>query len=98
MIQLYDFEFFIQLKNENTTSGYIYWLNRNLRSQARDALAIFLNNFSISDMDSIRAQLGMLSKLTSQTDEISRKSEVNSKDKLTRKKSILRVARPFICE
>ena len=51
-------------------------MNRNQRSQTKDALAVYANNFSISDMDSIRTQLGMLSMITSQTDEISRETEV----------------------
>ena len=54
----------------------MYEINRNLRSQARDALISFVNNISISNMDSLRTQAGMLSILTSQTDEISRSSEV----------------------
>ena len=58
------------------TSNSMYETNRNLRSQARDSLIAFVNMISISDMDSLRTQAGMLSMLTSQTDEISRKSEV----------------------
>ena len=54
-----------------------YELNRNKRSKTRDALIVFINNISISDMDSVRTQIGMLSMITSQTDEITRKSEVN---------------------
>ena len=69
--------FHFQLQNPNITSNFIYWLNRSKRSQAKDALAIFLNGLSISDMDSIRTQLGMLSLITSQADEISRATEVN---------------------
>ena len=61
----------------NITDSYLYNINRNKRSKARYSLAKYANNFSISDMDSIRIQLGMLSKLTSQTDEISREIEVN---------------------
>ncbi len=58
------------------TSDFIYWISRNHRSQARDALAVFINNLSVSDMDSIRTQIGMLSMISSQTDEISRNTEV----------------------
>ena len=58
------------------TSELLYEINRNLRSKARDALIIYVNNISISNMDSLRTQSGMLSTLTSQTDEISRKSGV----------------------
>ena len=36
-----------------------------------------MNKLSVSDMDSIRTQAGMLSMMTSQTDEISRNSGVN---------------------
>jgi hypothetical protein len=67
----------MNVKNENVTSDYIYWLNRNQRSEARDVLTEYVNYLSISDMDSIRTQLGLLSKLTSQTDEISRNTGVN---------------------
>ena len=57
-------------------SKSLYELNRNQRSKARDALILFVNNLSISDMDSMRTQAGMLSMLTFQTDEITRNSEV----------------------
>ena len=50
--------------------------NRNKRAKTRDALSKFINGISISDMDSVRTQLGMLSMLSSQTDEISRQTEV----------------------
>jgi hypothetical protein len=58
------------------TSTSMYESNRNLRSQARDSLILYVNMISISDMDSLRTQAGMLSMLTSQTDEITRSSEV----------------------
>ena len=58
------------------TLNSIYEINRNMRSKARDALIVYVNNISISDMDSLRTQSGMLAMLTSQTDEISRISEV----------------------
>ena len=58
------------------TLNSIYEINRNMRSKARDALIVYVNNISISDMDSLRTQSGMLALLTSQTDEISRISEV----------------------
>ena len=38
---------------------------------------MFLNNISITDMDSVKTQAGMLAMITSQTDEISRATEVN---------------------
>jgi hypothetical protein len=63
-------------KNSNITLNSIYEINRNIRSKARDALIVYVNNISISDMDSLRTQSGMLAMLTSQTDEISRISEV----------------------
>ena len=59
-------------------TNILYESNRNLRSQTRDSLSQYINNISISTMDSVRAQLGMLSLLTSQTDEISRKAEVKN--------------------
>lgn len=52
------------------------WMKRNQRSKARDALASFVNDLSSSEMDSVRTQLGLLSKLTTQTDEISRNTGV----------------------
>jgi len=58
------------------TSNSMYESNRNLRSQARDSLILYVNMISISDMDSLRTQAGMLSMLTTQTDEITRSSEV----------------------
>ena len=54
----------------------VFHINRNKRSKTRDALASFVNGLSISDMDSVRGQLGMLSLLSIQTDEISRTCEV----------------------
>ena len=63
------------LKNLNITL-ILYETNRNKRSQARDTLSQYVNNISISNMDSVRTQLGMLSMLTIQTNEISRKTEV----------------------
>ncbi len=71
-------KFHLILKNENVTSDYIYWINRNQRSQARETIAEFVNYLSISDMDSIRIQLGLLSMFTSQSNEMTRKTEVNS--------------------
>ena len=63
------------------TSNSLYEKNRNPRSLARDSLISFVNTISISDMDSLRTQAGMLSMLTSQTDEITRNSEVQFKTK-----------------
>ena len=54
-----------------------YEANRNIRSQAREALSQFVNSLSILDMDSVRTQISMLSILTHQNDEITRKTEVN---------------------
>ncbi len=59
------------------TLNSLYEKNRNLRSLARDSLIGFVNMISISDMDSLRTQAGMLSMLTSQTNEITRSSEVD---------------------
>ena len=55
----------------------IYESNRNKRSKSKDSLCKFVNNLSISNMDTIRIQLGMLSMLTIQTSELSRKSQVD---------------------
>ncbi len=57
-------------------SKSLYESNRNQRSKAKEALILFVNNLSISDMDSMRTQAGMLSMLTFQTDEMTRNSEV----------------------
>ena len=54
-----------------------YDLNRNQRSKTRDSLISYINSISISNMDSIRTQIGMISMITAQTDEISRNSKVN---------------------
>ncbi len=51
-------------------------MNRNQRAKTRDAFSLFINGLSISDMDSVRTQLGMLSLISSQTDEISRATGV----------------------
>ena len=57
-------------------SSDLYELNRNERANARETLSTFLNNISISDMDSVRTQAGMLSMITNQPEEITRKTEV----------------------
>lgn len=62
-------------KNLNITH-FLYETNRNERSKTRDALIKYVNNISISDMDSVRTQAGMLSMISRQTDEITRNSEV----------------------
>jgi hypothetical protein len=54
----------------------MFEFNRNKRSQSRDVLSKYVNNLSISNMDSVRIQLGMLSMLTNQADELSRNSLV----------------------
>ena len=64
-------------KNNNNITKYEFELKRNERAKARDSLISFVNAISISDMDTVRTQAGMLSMLTSQIDEISRMSEVN---------------------
>jgi len=64
-------------KNNNNITKYEFELKRNERAKARDFLISFVNAISISDMDTVRTQAGMLSMLTSQIDEISRMSEVN---------------------
>ena len=56
----------------------MYESNRNKRSKSRDSLSQYVNNISISNMDSVRMQLGMLSMLTSQTNELSRSTQVNN--------------------
>ena len=56
----------------------LYESNRNDRSETRESLSQYINNISISNMDSVRTQLGTLSMLTSQSDELNRKSEVNN--------------------
>ncbi len=65
----------IKFQKNQEISISIYESNRNKRSQSRDSLSIFLNNLGISNMDSLRIQLGMLSMLTIQTSELSRKSQ-----------------------
>jgi hypothetical protein len=66
----------IKYEKNKEISMYIYESNRNKRSKSRDSLAKFVNNLSISNMDSIRIQLGMLSMFTNQADELSRYSQV----------------------
>ena len=56
----------------------LYESNRNKRAQTRDSLSQYLNKISISSMDSVRMQLGMLSMITSQTNELSRRTQVKS--------------------
>jgi hypothetical protein len=52
-------------------------VNRNKRAKLRGILIKYINNISISDMDSVRTQAGMLVLATSQTDEITRDIQVN---------------------
>jgi hypothetical protein len=56
---------------------FIYNINRNKRANTRDALVKFINDLSVSDMDSVRTQLGLLSLISGQTDELSRASGVS---------------------
>jgi hypothetical protein len=65
----------IFLKSDNITFSQ-FESNRNKRSQARECLSHYLNKISISSMDSVRMQLGMLSMITSQTNELNRKTQV----------------------
>ena len=51
-----------------------YEQNRNKRADLRDAITNYINNISISDLDSVRTQASMLAAVTSQTDELTRKS------------------------
>jgi hypothetical protein len=62
----------ISLKKTKDIDQSKYERLRNSRSLARDALGLYLNSISISDMDSVRTLLGTLSLLSSQTDEIAR--------------------------
>jgi hypothetical protein len=57
-------------------SSYIYETNRNQRAHIRLSLIKYINNISISDMDSVRTQSGMLALITSQTNEITRDIQV----------------------
>ena len=57
-------------------SYVLYEYYRNQRSSVRDALAEYINQISVSDMDSIRSQAGMLAMMTSQTNEITRQAQV----------------------
>jgi hypothetical protein len=71
----FDFSY-SQLKNSNITN-ILYEYYRNQRSSLRDTLVVsFINDMSISDMDSIRTQLGMLTMMSSQTNEITRQTQV----------------------
>jgi hypothetical protein len=54
-----------------------YSINRNKRASVRDFLISFVNNISISDLNSIRTQASLLFSLTMQPDEITRKSAVS---------------------
>ena len=66
-------------KSLNLTADQ-FELNRNQRAKTRLALAQFVNGLSISDMDSVKTQAGMLHILSSQTDEITRITGVNQKN------------------
>ncbi len=58
-------------------SLFMYEVNRNQRSHMRRILIEYINNISIFDMDSVRTQSGMLTMITSQTDEITRDIQVD---------------------
>jgi preprotein translocase subunit YajC len=68
-------------------SLFTFEINRNQRSHMRRILIEYINNISISDMDSVRTQSGMLAMITSQTDEITRDIQVDEEYNL--KMSIL---------
>ena len=65
----------ILFKNQNISS-HTYEINRNQRAHLRFILIKYINNISISDMDSVKTQSGMLTMITSQTDEITRDIQV----------------------
>jgi type IV secretory pathway TrbF-like protein len=49
-----------------------YLANQNLQAQLRQYLSSFINNISVSNIDSILQQSAMLNELTSSTDSITR--------------------------
>jgi hypothetical protein len=67
------------LPNDTNITRSQYELNRNRRAATRAHLIKYINQISVYDMDGVRTQVGMLSMLTSQTDEITRQSEVVQK-------------------
>jgi hypothetical protein len=66
----------VKYKALNSTE---YEANRNYRANVRDKIVSFVNDLSVFDMDSIKAQGSLLASLTTQTDEITRKSGVSLK-------------------
>ena len=58
----------------SSISANIFESQRNTRSDTRDTLIQFVNNISISDIHSARAQISMLSVLTREPDEVTRQS------------------------
>jgi hypothetical protein len=70
-------------------SLFMYEVNRNQRSHMRRILIEYINNISIFDMDTVRTQSGMLTMITSQTDEITRDIQVD--EELNLKMSLLPV-------
>ena len=67
------------LANENGVFHFGNGLKKRgitLKYFSNKILSLFINDISISDMDSVRTQIGMLSMLSSQTDEISRETGV----------------------
>lgn len=53
-----------------------YTDNQNTQAALRDFLSNFINNISITDINSVTNQAAMLSQLTSQTDQITRNTAV----------------------
>jgi polycystin 1L2 len=51
-----------------------YEIERNARATVRDCMINYVNNISISDLESVQSQAGLLSSLTSSTDEMTRDS------------------------
>ena len=70
------YKFIFHFQKNNNISNEEFESNRNMRSRVIDSLVQYVDNLSISDMESIRAQSSMLAMLTSQTDEITRNSAV----------------------
>jgi len=81
----------LKTKTQNINAN-VYNINRNKRAKTRDALSKFVNSLSISDLDSVRTQLGLLSMISSQTDEISRAFAVILEKFLSETKFIINVS------
>lgn len=68
-----------------------YLANQNLQAQLRQYLSSFINNISVSNIDSILQQSAMLNELTSSTDSITRTMAVKLFPiiKITNKKGLI---------